>query len=66
MNADASSYGIVGVLVQDHGGGRLKPVAFCSRMLTPVEQRYDQIETEWLASVWATGRAINLTDSTVV
>ena len=38
VSADDSSYGIRGGLVQDHGGGRLKPVAFCSRMLTPAEQ----------------------------
>ena len=53
VSADGSSYGIEGVLVQDHGGGRLKPVAICWRMLTIAEQRYAQIEKVCLASVWA-------------
>jgi len=50
---DTSSYGIGSVLMQDHGGGRMKPVAFCSRMLTPADQRYVHIEKECLATVWA-------------
>ena len=37
VSADASSYGIGGVTLQDQGGGQMKPVAFCSRMLTPTE-----------------------------
>ena len=36
VSADASSCGIGGVLMQDHGGG-MTPVAFCSKMLTPAE-----------------------------
>ena len=63
VSTDASSYGIGGVIMQDQVNGRMKPVAFCSRMLTPTEQRCAQIEKECLASVWA---CRNLTDSFAV
>jgi hypothetical protein len=51
VSSDASSYGIGGVLMQQHGE-IWKPVSFCSCMLMSTEKGYAQIEKECLGCTW--------------
>lgn len=51
VSADASSYGMGGVLLQKEGED-WKPVFYASRSLTNTEQRYAQVEKEALAVTW--------------
>ena len=55
MEADSSGYAIGGIISQVDEKGRLRPVGFCSRKLTPAEANY-QIHDKELLSIVATLR----------
>ncbi|XP_056151372.1 uncharacterized protein K02A2.6-like [Lampris incognitus] len=54
--ADASSFGLGGVLSRKQPSGDWRPVAFISCSMTDAERRYAQIEKEVLALTWACKR----------
>ena len=53
VNADASYYGIGGVVMQQQDNGYWKPISYVPRALSPVECQYSQVEKECLPFVWA-------------
>jgi transposase InsO family protein len=58
ISADASSYGLGAVLLQEHDSA-WKPVAYASRSMTKTETRYAQVEKEALAITWACDKFAN-------
>ena len=53
LETDASIKGLGTVLSQSQDDGKLHPVAYASRALTPAEKNYSITELETLAVVWA-------------
>jgi hypothetical protein len=54
--ADASPFGLGAVLIQQKAGMKPKIIAYASRSLTQMEQKYFHTEKEALALVWACER----------
>ena len=59
ISADASSYGLGAVLLQEQRDSMRKPVAYASRSMTKTETRYAQVEKEALAITWACDKFAN-------
>ena len=52
LQVDASQVGLGGVLLQEDSQGRIRPVAYASKALTPCETRYANIARKMLAVAW--------------
>lgn len=51
LHTDASKFGVAGILMQRHGDGMLRPVAYYSRKTTKDEQNLHSFELETLAVI---------------
>ena len=56
LQVDASGFGLGAVLLQEDEDKFLRPVAYASRVLTPPEKNYSQIEREALALVFGANK----------
>nr|VZI35628.1 unnamed protein product [Spirometra erinaceieuropaei] len=56
VQADASDYGLGGVLLQKDADGRVQPIMHAARSLTKAERNYSQTEKEALAIIFAVQR----------
>ncbi|BHF82699.1 hypothetical protein SprV_0802583800 [Sparganum proliferum] len=56
VQADASYYGLGGVLLQKDADGRVQPIMHTARSLTKTGRNYSQIEKEALAMIFAVQR----------
>ena len=52
LQIDTSQVGLGGVLLQEDFLGRIRPVAYASKALTPCKTKYANIERETLAVAW--------------
>ena len=59
LSADASSYGLGAVLLQE-ADKQWRPIAYASRSMSETEQRYAQIEKEALTITWACEKWLHL------
>ena len=53
VSSDASSFGRGAGLMQRQPSGKMRRVTYASRSMTETERRYDQIDKESLAIIWA-------------
>ena len=51
--SDASTHGVVACILHKWKDGKVRPIAYASRLLIPAERNYSQIEKEALAIIFA-------------